>query len=71
MRIGRVVRSAPRCPDSPSPVVNLCRAWQLDLKARDLALCFFQSNGGFGVWTEFQLDKVDIPVLRRDLGRIK
>eukprot|EP00983_Pelagomonas_calceolata_P003972 129050-Pelagomonas_calceolata.AAC.1 len=65
MRIGRVVSSAPRRPDSPSPgiylrapsdpppeapskqreclvlmiVVNLCRAWKLNFKARDIAVC--------------------------------
>eukprot|EP00983_Pelagomonas_calceolata_P097436 1158248-Pelagomonas_calceolata.AAC.2 len=66
MRIGRVVRNAPRRPESPpgihlrtpsdpppeAPcskkqraclvlmiVFHLCRAWQLNSKARDLALC--------------------------------
>eukprot|EP00983_Pelagomonas_calceolata_P013160 420444-Pelagomonas_calceolata.AAC.1 len=109
MRIGRVVSSAPRRPNSPSPGIQLCTpsdpphtlkppvskehvwVWQLNLKARDLALCLvrpkltrglivacvgmlgscsFQRNRGIRVWTEFQLNKVDIPVLRRDLGRI-
>eukprot|EP00983_Pelagomonas_calceolata_P065727 1148706-Pelagomonas_calceolata.AAC.7 len=30
-----------------------------------------KSGEGVGVWTEFQFNKVNVPVLRRDLGGIK
>eukprot|EP00983_Pelagomonas_calceolata_P048859 1141249-Pelagomonas_calceolata.AAC.1 len=36
-----------------------------------LDCCNFQSDGRVGAWAKFELNKVDISVLRRDLGRIK
>eukprot|EP00983_Pelagomonas_calceolata_P064642 1148225-Pelagomonas_calceolata.AAC.2 len=66
MRIGWVVSSAPRRLDSPSPGIHLRAPNNHPSRGPH-----FQSDGGVGVWTGFQLNKVDIPVLRRDFERIK
>eukprot|EP00983_Pelagomonas_calceolata_P121920 1160854-Pelagomonas_calceolata.AAC.1 len=72
----RVAHHAPGRPDSPSPV--LCRHAPSNpplskppYGVRMLNCCTFESDERIRVRAEFQFNKVDVPVLRRDLGRIK
>eukprot|EP00983_Pelagomonas_calceolata_P050038 1141775-Pelagomonas_calceolata.AAC.2 len=44
---------------------------ELDARVGILGSCGFWSGKGLGTRAEFKVDKVNVPVLRRDLSRIK